>query len=820
VRYLIKQGIDVHRQINSTTSKWRILRATARFVVKSKMSRSKFLRRIAESGGLTALHYAARRCDVEIVEILMQYGAKPSVKNDLGRDVFSYCEYYPAIRSAMARVQREKRRLRQCNNDALSRFMTRPMSSHSLPGFTLQRRNTTATPVLYDMYLLNLSSMMSMFGDEEEREKNLNICHQDLLKREQLVRYEDLPLGAFVMFVSHQWNGFNHPDPSGVQIECMVRMFRRLRDGKIDRVDMDPFHTILYRDNRVTRKSEWIELLSNAYIFYDFWSQPQPFREPNLILQATLKRELSLAIASMGAYVERADCLVVLAPSSYHVDRIDTQSRRHEFTCYRTYRKRAFCVMEMMCTYLSRRKTHPMLLIRSPRGVPNWISPIETIKLVVGESNFMCCERNHEDMFETCDRVVARDVLIRMIHKKTEYLFGLGNVIAARLTLARTLIILRGLPPDVVRTVNNDDDDETMKIEDRVTVTGLRNMLMWDDLNNDKKKLKIRSRKMDGPWFDRGEISILLYAITLNQTRTCSSLCLSVSLFLYQSLQHIHSKIGIVEKLLLDLDNDLTVSQKERHRRLVSAVPSQGFAQSGITGNMNALSVAMFAGTPTIVEMLLKRGFDPKLTDIAGNNPLHLACASNRVANVMYWLNRFPNWNLEASNNITGGVALGVAVYMGPNRLELTKLLLKAGARIDSLTHTGTSILTSICSNEDADPDVLRFILNHYTQNINFRMQATNSKWKIIHIIAKIAVRVFNTSNGLFQSLAKDSGSTALHYAARRGDIDIVEILLSEGADPSVRTYDVSCLHLSSCFFSSFSLCRHNNNNNNNSGTK
>ena len=85
-----------------------------------------------------------------------------------------------------------------------------------------------------------------------------------------------LPMGAFVMFVSHQWNGFAHPDPNGVQLECLVKVFRRLRDGKIDRVETDPFHTILYKTNQVTLKEELMKLFSNAYLWYDFQSQPQP----------------------------------------------------------------------------------------------------------------------------------------------------------------------------------------------------------------------------------------------------------------------------------------------------------------------------------------------------------------------------------------------------------------------------------------------------------------------------------------------------------------------------------------------------------------
>ena len=90
VRYLVEEaGVDLNRQINSKTTMWKLMRATARFAVNSKMTRSKFLRRVAESSGLTALHYAARRGDMEIVELLLEHGAKPSIRNDLGRDVLS-----------------------------------------------------------------------------------------------------------------------------------------------------------------------------------------------------------------------------------------------------------------------------------------------------------------------------------------------------------------------------------------------------------------------------------------------------------------------------------------------------------------------------------------------------------------------------------------------------------------------------------------------------------------------------------------------------------------------------------------------------------
>ena len=97
---------------------------------------------------------------------------------------------------------------------------------------------------MYHMYLMKLSTMIKMFGSPSDRKKNLQICHQDLLNTDVLTRFEDLPLGSFVMFVSHQWNGFQHPDPHGLQLEVLCNVLRDLRDG-VYAVNTDPYVIIV-----------------------------------------------------------------------------------------------------------------------------------------------------------------------------------------------------------------------------------------------------------------------------------------------------------------------------------------------------------------------------------------------------------------------------------------------------------------------------------------------------------------------------------------------------------------------------------------------
>ena len=134
--------------------------------------------------------------------------------------------------------------------------------------FTLQRRLSTATDVKYNMYLMNLETMLKLFGTSSDSKENIQLCHQSLLEQERLTRFEDLPLGSFVIFVSHQWSSFAHPDPNGRQLEVLCKTMRDLRDGAHTNVSTDPYHVLLYNTKTTTHKSEWRTLLSNAYVWY------------------------------------------------------------------------------------------------------------------------------------------------------------------------------------------------------------------------------------------------------------------------------------------------------------------------------------------------------------------------------------------------------------------------------------------------------------------------------------------------------------------------------------------------------------------------
>ena len=74
------------------------------------VSRTGLIESFAIHSGITALNIAARRGDVEIVELLLKYGADPYVENDLGFNTFEMCEKagpFPSVRKMLQRYDKK-----------------------------------------------------------------------------------------------------------------------------------------------------------------------------------------------------------------------------------------------------------------------------------------------------------------------------------------------------------------------------------------------------------------------------------------------------------------------------------------------------------------------------------------------------------------------------------------------------------------------------------------------------------------------------------------------------------------------------------------
>ena len=155
-------------------------------------------------------------------------------------------------------------------------------------------------------------------------------------------------------------------------------------------------------------------------------------------------------------------------------------------------------MLEFFCANLSRRSTHPVLLVRSDLDAPIWISPQECLKLAVGECNFTCCETNHlghgGDSKMKCSRKNVKIVLSRMIDAKAKHLFTMKNVIYGRWTRVLRHWWLRSI--DGESWISPFARQKSLKDD-------LQTWLDWD-------------KNIDGTFFDRDGVSLLIYAVSAN----------------------------------------------------------------------------------------------------------------------------------------------------------------------------------------------------------------------------------------------------------------------------------------------------------------
>ena len=579
--------------------------------------------------------------------------------------------------------------------------------------------------------------------------------HQELKSQGFLTRWQDVPRDSEIVFISHEWLSWAHPDPEGNQLRVLCRVLERLKEGELD-TEMDPLHTILYKHKFMTKGKDWTTILKRTYLWVDWFSMPQPGAEKEDKIgkkkMSVLRKEGSRAIQSIPAYVERSDFIMILVPPLYHSD-------RGVPTCYRTWRRRGWCLLELYATIMARDASNPPLLVRSQRGTPSWISPMEVMKLSIGHADFTCCQRNHVITTETqkimnggsvkkipCDKPIAGGILEQLIDAKINHLLNMeGDLVKARLHTVLKQWWMRGLK-EKEKFVSDQHGSSLQKFRE-----------------------KLRWNQNDDSWFDCGGVGLLMYAVVSDEANVV---------------------LELLKLLRIEFKGE------EYSRRLESRIRDEGYITFGIPGRWTTLMAAMMSSSSDVVSMLLDYGANVESVDVMDSDAFMLASAVGRYENLQFWLSRVKDWNINRTDALFGGTPLNKALFIGANKLKTVKVLLNAGARLDYRTLTGSNILINTAENEDVQPEVIRFVLEklrssctseHFTSIVNFKRHTRSLKWKSIRFIATTLYRTGLAKSGLMRFLALHAGSTPLNFAVFRGDVEIVEILLKAGADPNIK---------------------------------
>ena len=131
------------------------------------------------------------------------------------------------------------------------------------------RRGSTVTAFLYPMWVMPMDTFLSMDGF---------VAHQRLLEQGKLVEYNAIAHHGRVIFVSHQWAGFDHPDVDNQLFDCLRDTLLRMVKGKVKTTRATGVGRLLGQDMQGTAK-EWKRRLPGMFIWFDFMSVPQPAYE-------------------------------------------------------------------------------------------------------------------------------------------------------------------------------------------------------------------------------------------------------------------------------------------------------------------------------------------------------------------------------------------------------------------------------------------------------------------------------------------------------------------------------------------------------------
>ena len=309
---------------------------------------------------------------------------------------------------------------------------------------TIMTRRVPLPPVSpegYPFYALPVSELLKMADWSP---------HQKLLpKLLNLTENPSAAAGREVIFVSHQWLGFTHPDPLRAQLVVLLRVLKKLLSGALD-VRTNAELEAIYSIKVITEGAEWKQLLSNALLWIDYTSIPQPSaaddddddKEAKEALplrvsrrnsdhrltpagggggggggaeKARLVEQLVAAVDSIPSYIERCTQMWVLVPPSSHADLPGA-------TCdFFSWRQRGWCRMEFAASKLARGDDMPLMVIESEETV-YYLNPCDSAKMSAARGEFTVPDDAHK----------VNSILAKMLDAKVAFFFEQGDPTLAR----------------------------------------------------------------------------------------------------------------------------------------------------------------------------------------------------------------------------------------------------------------------------------------------------------------------------------------------------------------------------------------------------
>ena len=152
----------------------------------------------------------------------------------------------------------------------------------------------------------------------------------------------------FTIFVSHQWLGYHHPDPDGLQMKVLQSVLLNLVTRKLQ-IETDLISQ--WNSKRLTK--EQLGRLEGAHIWLDYFCVPQLLDR----YESHGMQEQMLYVDSIPSYVQVCNLFFALVPQTAHHDSKAACSLH-------SWLQRGWCRTELWCHSLSAQAKAPIVVVK------------------------------------------------------------------------------------------------------------------------------------------------------------------------------------------------------------------------------------------------------------------------------------------------------------------------------------------------------------------------------------------------------------------------------------------------------------------------
>lgn len=588
--------------------------------------------------------------------------------------------------------------------------------------------------------------------------------HQLLLKQGKVMVYDEA-MNKPVIFVSHQWTSFSHPDHTNTQLHTLQTLLTEMTRGKATQRGASGGHPVVKKSevelNRHYRERagglstgrlmgvqpEWQAINwkggKDTLVWIDYAAFSQPSIEVDQEGRAVAMAAMRRAVDSIPSYIARATLAVVLCPSIPHKDLLSLCDLA-------SWLSRTWCSVESLSILIQPRLTTPAITcdgLTSPKLLDPWlVTP-------PGRGNLTCCRMGHKRRdphgvqynFE-CDKHVVSELVHNMLRLRIEYEERCSNITGVRMWRSFRPYLTHGLPPDPFLA-----HIDTLPTSPEEALNVFLAEGHYEDVH------------------DYGADGKALFPL------------LSAALMGHE---------GLVRSVL-EARADPTRRYRGRSWRACGL----------IKGTAPLHAAAAFAENPDVFEHLIRQA--PQLLHVpiksnvgpfSGVPALHIAAGVGNARGILGLALGCERAGVKLDVNQTVSLnrvtALQASLFFGGH--DTVAALLKLGANVNLCNLHGGNSWTLICHNPRIGVETMELLARSYPSDdalrtaINTPMRARTLLWRNFDRLFQLLDALRISRSDLVRGLANDSNSTALHKAARFGRADLARWLLDHGAEDSL----------------------------------